>query len=352
MRRPVLSLLLCAVLASTSLVAGPVGTARAATTSVTLVGSLQSELGCPADWAPACADTHLVPAGHRRHLGGDLRRARRRLRVQGRPQRHLGRRLRRRRGAEGRQHPAEPRRTGPPRVQLRRRHPPDHRPSGNAARRHDARRPPPGHDSLREPAHRGALLLRDGRPVRQRRPVQRPRRPHRLTAGHRVRPDRQRLLPRRRPEGPDRQARLHQEPRHDRDLADAGVQEPAGAGHPGHRERRVPRLLDHRLHPDRPAPRHQRRHEAADQQGPRQGTQGVLRHHHQPHRRRHRLLREDLQLRLHGRQAVPDGLRPGVRPQGRSPARRTSPPSTSTRPSPTTRSSTAQRTRPSRSRPG
>ena len=27
--------------------------------SVTLVGTLQSELGCPADWSPACAATHL-----------------------------------------------------------------------------------------------------------------------------------------------------------------------------------------------------------------------------------------------------------------------------------------------------
>jgi pullulanase-type alpha-1,6-glucosidase len=35
---------------------GPAGT-------VTLVGSLQSELGCEADWAPACEDTRLAPAG-------------------------------------------------------------------------------------------------------------------------------------------------------------------------------------------------------------------------------------------------------------------------------------------------
>ncbi|MGL5909744.1 MAG: hypothetical protein ACRCZP_07075, partial [Phycicoccus sp.] len=34
--------------------------ASAVTTSVALVGSLQSELGCPADWDPACADTELV----------------------------------------------------------------------------------------------------------------------------------------------------------------------------------------------------------------------------------------------------------------------------------------------------
>ena len=59
----------------------------------------------------------------------------------------------------------------------------------------------------------------------------------------------------------DEQARLHQGPWHHGDLADAGLQEPARAGHRRGRQRRLPRLLDHRLHPDRPAPRHQRRHE-------------------------------------------------------------------------------------------
>ena len=57
------------------------------------------------------------------------------------------------------------------------------------------------------------------------------------------------------------------------------------------RQRRLPRLLDHRLHPDRPAPRHQRRAEDAHRRGPRPGHQGLLRHHHQPHRRRDRLRR-------------------------------------------------------------
>lgn len=33
---------------------------RAATTSVTIAGSLQSELGCPGDWDPACSATHLL----------------------------------------------------------------------------------------------------------------------------------------------------------------------------------------------------------------------------------------------------------------------------------------------------
>jgi len=34
--------------------------ARGLTTSVTIAGSLQDELGCPGDWQPDCAATHLV----------------------------------------------------------------------------------------------------------------------------------------------------------------------------------------------------------------------------------------------------------------------------------------------------
>ena len=39
---------------------GPIPVANAAPTSVTIAGSLQSEAGCPGDWDPACATTHLV----------------------------------------------------------------------------------------------------------------------------------------------------------------------------------------------------------------------------------------------------------------------------------------------------
>ena len=46
---------------------------------------------------------------------------------------------------------------------------------------------------------------------------------------------------------------------HHGDLAGPDVQEPPGAGHRGRRLGRLPRLLDHRLHPGRPALRHQRR---------------------------------------------------------------------------------------------
>ena len=71
--------------------------------------------------------------------------------------------------------------------------------------------------------------------------------------------------------GLTQQARLHQGSRHHGDLADAVLQEPARAGHRRRRQRRLPRLLGHRLHPDRPAPRHQRRAEDAHRRGPRQG---------------------------------------------------------------------------------
>src|ERR1700760_1786132 len=60
--RCVLSALLVAALI-------PAGAAGAADTpipsTVTLVGSLQSELGCPGDWQPECAATHLQPVAGR-----------------------------------------------------------------------------------------------------------------------------------------------------------------------------------------------------------------------------------------------------------------------------------------------
>jgi glycosidase len=75
MRRPVGRLRVATILAVLALVTGILpapgpfaamapGTARAAhtpaPTSVTIAGSLQSALGCPGDWDPACAATHLT----------------------------------------------------------------------------------------------------------------------------------------------------------------------------------------------------------------------------------------------------------------------------------------------------
>ncbi len=55
------------VIAALALAAAPLVVAAtpaaAAPTSVTLVGSLQSEAGCDADWDPACAATHLTKTG-------------------------------------------------------------------------------------------------------------------------------------------------------------------------------------------------------------------------------------------------------------------------------------------------
>ena len=101
-------------------------------------------------------------------------------------------------------------------------------------------------------------------------------------------PTGQGLLPRRRPQGPDREARLHPGARHDRDLADPELQEQGGpaagqappattaTGSPTSRRstrtsaptRTCADLVDARAHA---------RHE------------GLLRHHRQPHRRRHPL---------------------------------------------------------------
>ena len=56
--------LLTTLLVSLLVSAAPVPTAQAAhtpdPTSVTIAGSLQSELGCAGDWDPACAATHLT----------------------------------------------------------------------------------------------------------------------------------------------------------------------------------------------------------------------------------------------------------------------------------------------------
>ena len=64
-------------------------------TAVTIAGSLQSELGCPGDWQPDCAATHLTYDATRRRLAGQLLGPGRELGVQGRPQRRVGRELRR-----------------------------------------------------------------------------------------------------------------------------------------------------------------------------------------------------------------------------------------------------------------
>jgi glycosidase len=55
-----LSLFLAIALTTGLLAATGAPSARAGTTSVTVAGSLQSELGCPADWQPGCAATHLA----------------------------------------------------------------------------------------------------------------------------------------------------------------------------------------------------------------------------------------------------------------------------------------------------
>ncbi|WP_307861045.1 pullulanase-type alpha-1,6-glucosidase [Microbacterium sp. SD291] len=57
------ALLAVTALIASGLAAAAVAPASAADRTAALVGSLQSELGCAADWAPDCAETELVPTG-------------------------------------------------------------------------------------------------------------------------------------------------------------------------------------------------------------------------------------------------------------------------------------------------
>ena len=58
--------------------------------SVTLVGSLQSELGCGGDWSPACDGNAIGDRRRGRHLVDHGRGAGRVVGVEGRPRRHVG----------------------------------------------------------------------------------------------------------------------------------------------------------------------------------------------------------------------------------------------------------------------
>ena len=114
----------------------------------------------------------------------------------------------------------------------------------------------------------------------------------RRPAGARLRPDRQGLLPRRRHRRAEREARLHRRARHHRDLADAELQEPPGPGLGDRRHRPATTATGSPTSPrstrtSAPTPSST----AFIDKAHRPRHQGLLRHHHQPHRRRHRLRR-------------------------------------------------------------
>ena len=250
------------------IVAAPPAAAAAART-VTVVGSLQDELGCAADWQPDCTATDLA-RGRRQH---DVRReftvpaGSYELKV---AINHSGTRATARAAPRRRNIPLALQAPATAALHLRRHDARDrHRPDRPAGRRHGGRHEARRHQRCASSLTRERFYFVMADRFANGDTANDKRRPDRRPARDRLRPDGQGLLPRRRPQGPDEQARLHQGPRHDRDLADAVVQEPAGPGHRRRRQRRLPRLLDHRLHPDRPAPRHQRRHEDADRRGPR-----------------------------------------------------------------------------------
>ena len=221
-----------AALVLTGRIASARAPAAAADRTFALVGSLQSELGCPDDWQPELRRDRPRADGHGRRLRRRVRRCpagsyeykvavndawdetygpERRRR-----QHPAHRRRARRRSASS--STTRPHRVGVEVVSLRGGlHAPT---TTRSSPRPSAR---PGSDEqfyfvMTDRFANGDAVERHG--GHRRRP---PR--------ARVRPDRQGLLQRRRHRGSAREPRLHRGSRHDRDLADAELQEPAGAGH-------------------------------------------------------------------------------------------------------------------------
>jgi hypothetical protein len=175
-----------------------------------------------------------------------------------------------------------------------------------------------------------AHLFRAARPLRERRPGERPGRNERRALRHGPRPRRHRLVPRRRPEGAHglvhahpHGPRAHQGPRFHGDLARARGRAAMGAG----RQRVLPRLLGPRLHEGRPAPRHRGGLPRAGRVRAPARPEGLPRRRREPHRGRDPPLGRDdvplargaavprlpgqavLRTAIRGRQALPLRLR-------------------------------------------
>jgi hypothetical protein len=289
MLRPVASILAAAVLLGGAAVAPPASVsglatrpAQAAERTATLVGDLQSELGCPQDWQPSCEATLLEPTGpdgtaytgtfevpagswafkvaingawDESYPAGNLP-----LVLEGPATLEFG-------------YDDETNAIGVTPTEL----------AGPVGPQDEAL----ARDSLREPVtdEQFYFLMADrfanGDPTNDTGGLE----GDRLATG--FDPTDKGVLPRWRPGRRDGAAGLHRGTGHHGDLADPLVQEPPGAGQRGRRQRRLPRLLDHRLHPDRPAPGQQRRDDRAGRCRARPRDEGLLRHHHQPHCQRH-----------------------------------------------------------------
>src|SRR3546814_17863218 len=89
--------------------------------------------------------------------------------------------------------------------------------------------------------------FRPSRSLRQRRSRERSRRAFGRSADDRLRPDRQRFLSWRRPEGADRQTVLYRQARRDGGVGRADLQEQARAGAEGAGIGRLSRLLAHSI---------------------------------------------------------------------------------------------------------
>ena len=106
------SVLLLAGLVPAATVVPVLASHTTAPTSVTIAGSLQSELGCPGDWQPECAATHLTYDATDEVWQGTfpVPSAAAPVRIQGRAERRLGRELRRQCVLQRRQHRPDGRR--------------------------------------------------------------------------------------------------------------------------------------------------------------------------------------------------------------------------------------------------
>ena len=221
-RRPLLCLLAAVLAFSTLTQQGGREPASAdhttAPTSVTLVGSIQSELGCAADWprtAPPPSSPPVTPGCGRRRSWCRPAATSSRWRSTTPGTSRTAPRAAATCRSSWRSRPGSCSPTTRPPIAV------GVQPADLAGTAVTAEDRALAGDSLRDAADPRAVLLRDGRPVRQRRPGQRPAgiAGDRLATGYD--PTDKGFYHGGDIAGPDRAARLHRGPRHDRDLADA-----------------------------------------------------------------------------------------------------------------------------------
>ncbi len=166
--------------------------AAAAERTFALAGSLQSELGCPDDWQPACAATELAPTGTANVYAAEFEvpagSYEYKVAVNDAWDESYGL------NGGGDNIPLTVGRSRDAALRVRRHHPPRRRRGEEPARGVHRRRRRPRRRSGAPARQPGAVLLRHDRPLRRRRRVEQRGRAHGRPPRDRVRPDRQGLL--------------------------------------------------------------------------------------------------------------------------------------------------------------